>query len=133
MARLIVRVKYLIYNATEFGSNDQRVLSRIVYDLSVNGQKRGEFYSDLMHPVDTFDPEAIAVTGPSGYMGPFHHAVFARKIAAYYYDIVSRSSGHPSLRARTTPTANHRIIMPAEFELSSVESGPEATRPASSA
>jgi hypothetical protein len=53
MARLIVRVKYFVYNATEFGSNDEIIVSRIFYDMSVNGQKRGEFYSDLTHRVDT--------------------------------------------------------------------------------
>jgi hypothetical protein len=122
MARLIVRVKYFVYNATEFGSNDEIIVSRIFYDMSVNGQKRGEFYSDLTHRVDTLEPEAIEVTQPSGYTGPFNHAAFADKLIAYYQGIAS-----------SMQRANQRIIMPVEVEVQAADQVTQGVRSASSA
>jgi len=128
MARLIVRVKYFVYNATEFGSNDEIIVSRIFYDMSVNGQKRGEFYSDLTHRVETLEPEAIEVTHPSGYTGPFNHAAFADKLIAYYQGIMSRSLGASSMQR-----ANQRIIMPVEVEVQAADPVAQGARSASSA
>ena len=151
MARLIVRVKYFVYNATEFGSNDDIIVSRIFYDMSVNGQKRGEFYSDLTHRVDTLEPEAIEVTHPSGYTGPFNHVrckacmsacstvlidtkrmvgrpTFADKLIAYYQGIMSRSLGASSMQR-----ANQRIIMPVEVEVQAADPVAQGARSASSA
>ncbi|MET0516209.1 MAG: hypothetical protein ABW047_12900 [Nitrospiraceae bacterium] len=128
MARLIVRVKYFVYNATEFGSNDEIIVSRIFYDMSVNGQKRGESYSDLTHRVDTLEPEAIEVTHPAGYTGPFNHAAFTDKLIAYYQGIMSRSLGASSMQR-----ANQRIIMPVEFEVQAADPVAPGARSASSA
>ena len=133
MARLIIRVKHCLYDATEFGSTEQVIVSRVFYEMSVNGKKRGEFSSDIIHRMGTApDPESLEVTRPYGYTGPFDHAVFSHKLIAYYQEMLSRSVGTSSTRITVTPRRpNHRLIMPTEFEVQIADPDLKVGRPSS--
>ena len=45
--RVRVKLKKCIQNQHEVGSDDAHMISRIFYELVVNGKKQGSFYSDI--------------------------------------------------------------------------------------
>jgi hypothetical protein len=73
--RVRVKLKKCIQNSQEAGSNDSHMISRVFYEMVVNGNKQGSFYSDITQPVGSeYVAEDLEVTAPNGYKGAFDQA-----------------------------------------------------------
>jgi hypothetical protein len=104
--RVRVKLKKCIQNQHEVGSKDAHMISRIFYELVVNGKTQGSFYSDIKQPVGSeYVAEDLEVTAPNGYEGPFDQASFAKGIRNYYQRIAG------SKRTKK----NNTIVLDAKF------------------
>ena len=84
------------------------MISRIFYELVVNGKTQGSFYSDIKQPVGSeYVAEDLEVTAPNGYEGPFDQASFAKGIRNYYQRIAG---------SKSTTMKNNTIVLESEFE-----------------
>ena len=105
--RVRVKLKKCIQNQHEVGSKDAHMISRIFYELVVNGKTQGSFYSDIKQPVGSeYVAEDLEVTAPNGYEGPFDQASFAKGIRNYYQRIAG---------SKSTTMKNNTIVLDAKF------------------
>jgi len=106
--RVRVKLKRCIQNSQEAGSDDSHMISRVFYEMVMNGNKQGSFYSDITQPVGSeYVVEDLEVTAPNGYKGAFDQARFAKGIRNYYQRIAGSKS--PTMK-------NSTIVLEAEFE-----------------
>ena len=104
--RVRVKLKRCIQNSQEAGSDDSHMISRVFYEMVVNGNKQGSFYSDITQPVGSeYVVEDLEVTAPNGYKGAFDQARFAKGIRNYYQRIAG------SKRTKK----NNTIVLDAKF------------------
>ena len=105
--RVRVKLKRFIQNSQEAGSNDSHMISRVFYEMVVNGNKQGSFYSDITQPVGSeYVAEDLEVTAPNGYKGAFDQARFAKGIRNYYQRIAG---------SKSTTMKNNTIVLDAKF------------------
>jgi hypothetical protein len=116
--RVRVKLKRCIQNSHEAGSDDTHMISRVFYELVVNGNKQGSFYSDIKQSVGSeYDAEDLEVTAPHGYTGPINHERFAQGIRNYYQRLVGPKGSAPSYGGtKSVVMKNKTIVMDTEFE-----------------
>jgi hypothetical protein len=121
--RVRVKLKRCIQNSRLAGSDDTHMISRVFYELVVNGNKQGSFYSDIKQPVGSEDTaEDLEVTIPAEYKGPFHHERFAEGIRNYYQRVVGpKGSASPYGGSKSVVMKDKTIVMDAEFEFEADE------------
>jgi len=65
------------------------MVSRIFFDIEVDGSPRGEFYVDLKQCVGSnFETGSIEVSSPQGYKGPFNYEAFRDGVEKYYRSLI---------------------------------------------
>jgi hypothetical protein len=116
--RVRVKLKKCIQNSQEAGSDDSHMISRVFYEIVVNGNKQGNFYSDIKQPVGSeYNAEDLEVTVPTEYKGPFDHERFANGIRNYYQRLVGPKGSAISYGGtKSVAMKNNTIMMHAEFE-----------------
>ncbi len=118
MATLTGRFTKFVQDSQEYGSNDEQMVSRVFFDLLVDGQPRGSFLADVKLVVGgSFETDALEVGRPSGYRGPFDHARFAEAVTKYVRGLVG--SGGSGIRlgpgAKNIRMRNNTFVKPAPF------------------
>jgi hypothetical protein len=116
--RVRIKLNKCIQNSQEVGSDDSHMMSRVFFEIVVNGNKKGSFYSDIKQPVGSeYNGEDLEVSVPEGYKGPFDHARFARGIRNYYQRLVGPKGSAISYGGtKNLVMKNNTIVMAAEFE-----------------
>jgi len=131
LARMgIVRVDLtrFIQDSQEYGSNDEHMVSRVFFNLSLDGQPKGSFHSDVKLVVGgSFETDALEVAWPAGYSqsDPFDYNRFVEGVTNYIRSLVGTSGrgirlGPGSQNIRMT---NCSFVMPASFSFQA----PDAT------
>ena len=94
MAVATVVFRKCILNPGDFGSDDQDVGCRVVFDLEFSGEHHRDLSVDVKQVVGRGVGEAqVDVSWPRGYHGPFNFLVFQELLRFYYLNVV----GAPSL------------------------------------
>lgn len=74
-----------IQDSKLFGSDDQRMVSRIFLSIEVQDQRYPDIYVDVhQEPGSTFEEGALQVGPIQGYSGPLNSWAFQQAAEAYY-------------------------------------------------
>ena len=116
----VIRFYECIQDSQDFGSTDEHMVSRVFFDLEINGEKYEGLSADLKQLVGSaFKDENIEVGPPRGYDGPFNANEFAKAAKEYYLGLVGPSAsgirigeGATNIRMR-----NNRFIKELRVEI----------------
>jgi len=93
MATANIQFHKLIQDSQEFGSDDQHMVSRIFFTITVENKKPLEAFANIKQTVGTdFETAPLEVSKPVGYGGPFNYEQF-RILSERYYRGVIGSQG----------------------------------------
>jgi hypothetical protein len=123
-----VHFKEIFQDSQEYGSNDEHMVSRIIFDLILNGVRHENLFVDVKQPVgSSFEDCPLEISIPSAYKGPFNHEAFRDVAERYYRSFVGGQGNGIRIGSGTTNVRmrnNHFIKLVVEhFEISSVRSG----------
>lgn len=103
----------LIQDSQNYGSNDEHMVSRVFFDLTIDGKKYEGLFADVKQSVgSSFESSAVEVSSPSNYKGPFNHDAFSNIVVKYYRSLVGASGsgihiqGGSNIRVRNN-TVDH--------------------------
>jgi hypothetical protein len=127
LAQAKILLQRLVQDSQEYGSNDEHMVSRVFFDLIIDGTRHPNLYCDVKQIVgSSFETAPMEVSTPVGYTGAFNHDAFQNIIEKYYRTLVG-SQGHG---IRITDGSNIRMqnntfVQPSEatFEVQ-VSGGP---------
>ncbi len=127
MATAIITLQKLIQDSQDYGSNDEHMVSRVFFDMEIEGKKYEALHADIKQSIGgSFETSALEVSNPANYKGPFNYEAFRAIVERYYRSLVGatgsgiRISGGSNIRMR-----NNTFVQPvtAEFEVK-VTGGP---------
>jgi hypothetical protein len=123
----IVRVRFhgCIQDSQEYGSDDEHMISRVFFDMEVDGQGYEGLHVDIKQAVgSSYETGPMEVDSPKGtkYRGPFDHQAFSEAVEKYYRDLVG-SKASASRRGRGSqnirmPNRRFGVEQVVEFEVS---------------
>lgn len=113
-----INVKKCIQDSQEYGSTDEHMISRVFFDVEVDGVQKGDDFCDIKQIVgSSYSSGNMEVSPPSKYRGPYDHQVFSGEIAGYYCKLVNPSGSILSLGdAQNVRMKNHVFHAPHRFE-----------------
>lgn len=82
MAVATMTFRRCLLNASEAGSDEGRVGSRVFFDLNIEGEEFVDVYADVR--ADREGDLPLSVTTPRGYDGPLNLQVFQGLVEFYY-------------------------------------------------
>lgn len=92
MQKATVFLQRLHQDSQEFGSDDELMVSRVFFDLEVDGKRHRGLFANLKQVVGSPTSEdAIEVSLPVGYVGPFNQGAFQKIIRHYFLGLVGAS------------------------------------------
>jgi hypothetical protein len=90
-------------DSKRLGSDRDQFVSRIFFDLEVDGELYEQLHVDVRQAVGTsFEDAPLEVSRPAGYEGPLDLPAFRAEVEAYYRPRVRRS-GYGLAVAAATP------------------------------
>jgi hypothetical protein len=87
MVNVKITFQKCIHDSQEYGSNDEYMVSRVFFDIEVDGENKGEFSTDVKQAVGG------EVDIPKDYKGPLRYRAFRKAVEDYYRSQVG-SLGH---------------------------------------
>jgi hypothetical protein len=74
-----------IQDSQEYGSDNEYMVSRVFFNVDINGKVKNNLYSDIKQTVGSkYSREFIEVRLPDGITGPFNYEDFANAARDYY-------------------------------------------------
>jgi hypothetical protein len=87
-----VRFSHLILDSPEFGSDDERMVSRVFFSLELDGKTFPGLHANIKQTLRAaFEGGPLTVLKPAGYHGPFNHAAFSAAAESRYRDCIGKS------------------------------------------
>lgn len=127
MATTRIYLHQLIQDSRDYGSNDEHMVSRVFFDLEVDGKRYTGLHADIKQTVGSlFETAPLEVSKPANYNGQFNHQAFQEIIERYYRGLVGaqgrsiRIEGASNIRMRNNRFVHAKV---AEFEVQ-VAGGP---------
>jgi len=121
MPTAIVRFKELIQDSQDYGSDDEHMVSRVFFDLQVGDKKYPGAYANLEQTVGATASDAIDVSAPAGYAGPFDHQKFRAEVEKYFRSLVGVSGSSftlsPGAKGVRIRNCRHRKDISVSFEV----------------
>jgi len=118
-ARLLLHK--LIQDSQDYGSDDEHMVSRVFFDLEIDGKNHPGLYADIKQPVgSSFESSPLEVSSPANYKGPFNYDAFRNIVEHYYRSLVGaggsgiRIEGGSNIRMRNNTFVRS---VAAEFEV----------------
>lgn len=100
-----VTFKKCIQDSQEYGSDDEHMVSRIFFDVDIDGEKYEELCVDVKQTVGSdFETSPLEVGIPKDYQGALNYQAFRQAVEAYYRSLVGsqargiRISGGANIR-----------------------------------
>jgi hypothetical protein len=85
MPQVVVRFTECRQNSQEAGTDDEHMVSRVFFNIEVDGTQRGDYYVDLKQTVGSTMVEGlIQVPWPTAYKGPWNQETFANAVREYF-------------------------------------------------
>ena len=107
MAIATITIHKLIQDSQDYGSNDEHMVSRVFFEMKVEGKKYPDLYADIKQPVgSSFETSPLEVSSPPNYKGPFNYEAFRAIVEQYYRGLVGATgsgihiSGGSNIRMR---------------------------------
>ncbi len=92
MTQAKVFLHRLVQDSQEYGSDDEHMVSRVFFDLEIDGARHQGLHSDVKQTVgSSFETAPLEVSPPTGYRGEFNHEAFQQIIERYYRSLVGAS------------------------------------------
>ncbi len=89
MTQAKIYLQQLVQDSQEYGSNDEYMVSRVFFDLEIDGKKHQGLHCDVKQIVgSSFETSPLEVSKPIGYKGAFNHEAFQKIIERYYRGVV---------------------------------------------
>ena len=89
MKKCWVGFKLCVLDSREYGSDNEHMVSRVFFDLRINGEVHPGLYCDLKQVVgSSYETGDIEVGRPVGYKGPFNYNGFRDEVEKYYRSLV---------------------------------------------
>jgi hypothetical protein len=118
-----IGIKKLVQDSQDYGSDDEHMVSRVFFDMELEGKKFQDLYADIKQPVGgAFETSPLEVSRPANYKGPFNHAAFSEIVEGYFRGLIGsggsgiRISGGANIRMRNN---TYMAPMTAKFEVNS--------------
>jgi hypothetical protein len=106
----------LLQDSQELGSNDEHMVSRVLFTLEVDGKNVGDYTADLKQAVGSESNDAnVEVGPPNGYEGEFNHVGFAAAARRYFSETIGpqgrgiRIQGNPKELRMRNNTFNRKF------------------------
>ncbi len=128
MAQIKVVFNRCIQDSQEYGSNDEHMISRVFFTISVDGEQRADTYADIKQTVgDSYETGAVEVGHPANYSGPFHHQEFARQVEGYFRRLVGAQGRVIRIApgARNITMQGNTYVVPHEVTFEADTSSPD--------
>jgi len=116
MAQAKIKLRRLVQDSQEYGSDDEHMVSRVFFDVEIEGKKYQGLHCDVKQIVgSSFESAPLEVSAPAGYKGPFNHQAFQKIIENYYHSLVGsqgrgiRIGGGSNIRMQ-----NNTFVQPSE-------------------
>ena len=110
-----------IHDSQDYGSDDEHMVSRVFFDLEIDGKIFKDLCVDLKQTVGSdIETGIIEVGPPKGYSGSFNHIAFRDAAEKYYRTLVGSPGrvihieGGSNIHMRNTTLIQEMIF---EFEL----------------
>lgn len=118
MAHVKVLLKRLVQDSQDYGSDDEHMVSRVFFDLEVDGARQPDLYADLKQAVGgDSESSLIEVSAPVGYRGPLNYNAFRDGVERYYRGLVgAQGSGIRIQGASDVRMRDNEFIQPGAFE-----------------
>ncbi len=113
MARIRITFQVSIQDSRNLGSDDEHMVSRVLFSLEVGGQSRGHFHCDVKQNVGTdFASAQLEVSPPRGgsYRGPFNHEAFQEEVEEYYRESFGSGGTVIQVGAKNVRMRNNRSV-----------------------
>ncbi len=127
MGTATVIFRKCIQDSQEYGSDDEHMVSRIFFDLELDGKQFKDLYVDVKQSVGSrFESFPLEVGTPQGYKGPFNWDAFSDAVDDYYRNLVgARGSGIRIEGATDIRMYNNKFIQEkqVQFEVAGSEAG----------
>jgi hypothetical protein len=107
-----------VQDSQEYGSNNEEMVSRVFFDLLVDGEPKGSFHADVKLVVGgSYETDSLEVGRPAGYRGPFDHGRFAELVTKYIRQLVGSAGRGIRLGpgAQNIRMTNNTFVAPASF------------------
>ena len=108
MALVRVTLNRMVQDSQDYGSDDEHMVSRIFFDINVDGTAYKDLYVNVKQTVGTsFETGSIEVSKPIGYKGYWNHSAFSEFAEKYYRSLVGaggsgiKISGGSNIRMRS--------------------------------
>jgi hypothetical protein len=120
MAKAQITFSQMIQDSQDYGSTDEHMVSRVFFDLAVQGKVYSGLFANVKQTVgSSFENAPLEVSRPIGYDGPFNYHAFQNAVEQYYRSNIGASgrgigiAGDVSnLRMR-----NNRFVRPHQVEI----------------
>ncbi|MFZ4535931.1 hypothetical protein [Propionivibrio sp.] len=107
MAIATVTLHKLVLDSQDYGSDDEHMVSRVFFDMEIEGKKYADLYADIKQPIGgSFESSALEVSSPANYKGTFNYEAFRAIVERYYRSLVGatgsgiRITGSSNIRMR---------------------------------
>jgi hypothetical protein len=92
MANALVKFTRLIQDSQDYGSDDEHMVSRAFFDLTIGENTYENLSVDIKQQVGSnFETSPLEISKPNGYNGPFNHQAFQGAVEKYYRSLVGSS------------------------------------------
>ncbi len=81
--------KHCTQDSQEYGSNDEHMVSRVFFDINIDGQDYKDLYVDIKQIVgSTYESSPLEIGRPYNYEGPLNYGAFRDTVEKYYRSLV---------------------------------------------
>jgi len=123
-----ITFKKIIQDSQDYGSTEEHMVSRVFFDLEIEGKKFPDLYVDVKQTVGSeFETAPIEVGAPHEYSGPFDHEIFRKEVENYYREsfgskgsAIRIEGGAKNIRMRNNVSVKPRVV---GFEIKGTRSG----------
>ncbi len=109
----------LIQDSQDFGSDEEHMVSRVFFNIDIDGKKIEGLYANIKQPVgSSIDSSSLEVSRPDNYKGPFNYEAFRSIAESYYRSLVgAKGSGIHIVGASNVRMRNNTFHQPLDAEL----------------
>ena len=121
MPNAIVTLTEIVQDSQDYGSDDEHMVSRVYFDLAVEGRRYTGLHVDVKQTVgSSFEMAPLEVSAPVGYRGPMNHDALRAAVEGYYRNHIGREGRfiHLTGSSNIRMQGNHvRSRVQVEFEV----------------
>jgi hypothetical protein len=114
MLSAMLHLNKLVQDSQEYGSDDEFMVSRVFFDLEIEGNWHRGLYANIKQVVGSpISANALEVSPPIGYKGPFNQEAFSKAVANYFLRLIGPNGSVFSLgNSKNIRMQNNSMAVP---------------------